>query len=288
MRCDRRDDTAQSLLSPGVGGYKTLGVIKLSGSRALSVGRLRMLRSQLRDERSHRVVFLSHCLLNENTRYLGGAFRPGVVPEVVGPYLRDGIGICQMPCPEQLAWGGALKRRLLILYGRPWLRPVIRPLSPVLTAYTKLRYRLLACRVAAQIADYQRSGFGVVGVVGVDASPTCGVKTTLDLNASLEAVLGCPLNRLDRSFMNDAVVNGSARPGPGLFISALSDALAVRGRRVQLLRHDLRSEAPGLPRSPGPVPAGLAGRPRTPRRLAVIAAARAVLTRRLANPRRSP
>src|SRR5215510_5576289 len=132
MRCERGDDKAQSLLSPGVGGHETLGVIKLSGGPALSVGRLRMLRSQLRDERSHRVVFLSHCLLNENTRYLGGAFRPGVVPEVVGPYLRDGIGICQMPCPEQLAWGGVLKRRLLILYDRPWLCPVIRPLSPVL------------------------------------------------------------------------------------------------------------------------------------------------------------
>jgi len=37
------------------------------------------------------------------------------VREVVDPYLRDGIGICQMPCPEQLAWDGALKRHLLRL-----------------------------------------------------------------------------------------------------------------------------------------------------------------------------
>ena len=93
-------------------------------------------------------MFVSHCLLNQNTRYLGGAFRPGAVPEVVGPYLRDGIGICQLPCPEQLAWGGVLKRRLLTVYGRPWLGPVIRPLLPALTAYTALRYRLLARRVA--------------------------------------------------------------------------------------------------------------------------------------------
>ena len=155
---------------------------------------------------------MSHCLLNQNTRYLGGAFRPGVVHEVVDPYLQDGTGICQMPCPEQLAWGGVLKRHLLRLYGRPWLGPVIRPLLPVLTAYTALRYRLLARRVAGQIADYQRSGFEVVGVVGVDASPTCGVATTLDLGASLGAILGCPLSRLDRSFMNDTVVGGSAGP----------------------------------------------------------------------------
>jgi predicted secreted protein len=240
------------------------------------------LRSKLQDERSGRVVFVSHCLLNENTRYLGGAFRPGAVHEVVDPYLRDGTGICQMPCPEQLAWGGVLKRRLLLVYGRPWLGPVIRPLLPALTAYTALRYRLLARRVAAQIADYQNSGFEVVGVVGVDASPTCGVTTTLDLNAALKAILGCPLHRLDRSFMNDTVVNGSARPGRGQFISALSAALARRGRPVPLLRHDLRSEAPASPVTPGPVPAGLAGRPRTQRPPAdIVAVARKVLTRRL-------
>ena len=132
--------------------------------------------------------------------------------EVVDPYLRDDIGICQMPCPEQLAWGGVLKRHLLRLYGRPWLGPVIRPLRPALTAYTALRYWLLARRVAGQIADYQKSGFEVAGVVGVDASPTCGVATTLDLDASLGAILGCPLNRLDRSFMNDT--GSAARPGP--------------------------------------------------------------------------
>jgi hypothetical protein len=257
-------------------------VIKLFSGPALSAGRLRRLRSKLRDERSGRVVFVSHCLLNENTRYLGGAFRPGVVREVVDPCVKDGIGICQMRCPEQLAWGGVLKRRLLILYGRPRLGPAIRPLSPVLITYTALRYRRLAARVARQIADYQKGGFEVVGVVGVDASPTCGVTTTIDLNASLDAIVGCPLNRLDRGFMNDTVVNGSARPGRGLFISALSDALARQGRRVPLLRHDLRSEAPGSPLSPGPVPAGLAGRRRTQRPPAtVVAAARKVLTRRL-------
>ena len=241
-------------------------MIKRSSGPAPGAGRLRGLRLRLQDERSGRVVFVSHCLLNQNTRYLGGAFRPGAVHEVVDPYLQDGTGICQMPCPEQLAWGGVLKRHLLHLYGRPWLGPVIRPLLPALTGYTALRYRLLARRVAAQIADYQRSGFEVAGVVGVDASPTCGVTATLDLDASLEAILGCPLNRLDRSFMNDTVVGGSVRAGQGLFIETLGDALARRGRQVPLLRHDLRSEAPGSLLPPGPVPAGLASRqPADPR-----------------------
>jgi hypothetical protein len=228
--------------------------------------RVRRLQASLQDERSGRVVFLSHCLLNENTRYLGGAFRPGAVDEVVGVYLRAGTGICQMPCPEQLAWGGVLKRDLLFLYARPWLRPLLRLFVPALSAYTGARYRLLARRVARQIIDYQRSGFDVVGVVGVDASPTCGVTTTLDLDAALSAVVGCPLARLDRGFMNDTVVNGSARPGRGLFIEALSGALARRGARVPLLSHDLRSELPASPFTPGPHPAGAAGAPVPPDR----------------------
>jgi predicted secreted protein len=218
-----------------------------------------MLRSLLRDQRGGRVVFVSHCLLNENTRYLGGAYRAGAVQEVIDPYLRNGTGICQMPCPEQLAWGGVLKRRLLGLYARPRLRPLLRPLVPALTAYTAMRYRLLARHIGGQIADYQRSGYEVVGVIGVDPSPSCGVSATLDVPSALDALINCPLNRLDRGFMNDTVITGSVQPGRGLFVIGLSDALARRGRQVPLMRHDLRSEAAGSPKPPSAVTAGVAG-----------------------------
>jgi hypothetical protein len=33
-----------------------------------------------------------------------------VVDEVVAECRRHGLAICQMPCPEQRAWGGMLKR----------------------------------------------------------------------------------------------------------------------------------------------------------------------------------
>ena len=42
-----------------------------------------VLLERLKDERGKRVVFVSHCLLNENVRYLGGAFRRGGVDEVI-------------------------------------------------------------------------------------------------------------------------------------------------------------------------------------------------------------
>ena len=67
----------------------------------------------LKDSRSGKVIFLSHCILNENTRYLGGACRGGVIREIVEQCLDKDIGIVQMPCPEQIAWGGVTKRLML-------------------------------------------------------------------------------------------------------------------------------------------------------------------------------
>ncbi len=48
------------------------------------------LQEQLKDGRGKRVVFVSHCLLNENVRYLGGALRRGRVEEVIMGFLRQG------------------------------------------------------------------------------------------------------------------------------------------------------------------------------------------------------
>ena len=131
------------------------------------------LRRVLRDERSGRVVLMSHCLLNQNGRYLAGATRPGGLDGVVCALQRRGQGIVQMPCPEQYAWGGACKRYTMPAYGaeRTRFRRLRRPATGLFLAYTRLAYRRLARRVAADIADYLRSGFTVEAVVGVGGSP---------------------------------------------------------------------------------------------------------------------
>ena len=98
---------------------------------------------QLEDQRSRKVVFLSHCLLNENTRYLGGACRCGAVREVIQVCIDSGYGIVQMPCPEQHAWGGVLKRRLLWFFGSEgrWQYRLRNALLPLLLWYTRRVYR---------------------------------------------------------------------------------------------------------------------------------------------------
>jgi hypothetical protein len=74
----------------------------MSGRRSLSrsggSGRpappqAQLLLDQLRDERGRRVVLVSHCLLNKNTRYTGGATRPGAVTEAVEELISADYGI---------------------------------------------------------------------------------------------------------------------------------------------------------------------------------------------------
>jgi predicted secreted protein len=195
------------------------------------------------DARSGRVVFLSHCLLNENVRYPGGASCPGAIPSVVAAYVEREIGLCQMPCPEQRAWGGVRKRHLTRLYGcRPvrW-RPVRRAALAVGTAWTTVVYRRLARRVAHELADYLRSGFAVVEIVGVGGSPSCGVHSTLDLDGAVTA-LACRHGDTDRRTANRDIVAANVVAGRGLFFDCLDRALRSRGLAVAYREHDLVAE----------------------------------------------
>ena len=199
------------------------------------------------------MVFLSHCLLNENVRYLGGAARAGGVNEVVNRYLASGIGICQLPCPEQRAWGGVLKRHMLIAYGSGGTprAPVVRLLLRPFIWYTRRVYARLAKMAARNILDYRRSGIDVMGIIGIGGSPSCGVRTTLNLPAAVGALTRCPAARLDRRTLNEDIIAASVGPGEGLFIRALRGRLAASGTSVPMHDHDLLAELGVRPRPAG-------------------------------------
>jgi predicted secreted protein len=209
--------------------------------------RERLLLDRLRDQRGRRVVLVSHCLLNQNTRYAGGATRAGAVAELADELIGAGYGLHQLPCPERLAWGGVLKRHSLRLYdskGGP-LYPLRGMLLRAFVWWTRIVYWRLARQVVRDVIDYERSGVAVAGIVGIGASPSCGVTTTLDLRASLEVVAACPAAALTRDVMNERAVLGCRRPGEGLFIKALDRRLKHRGKKVPALEHDLAAELHG-------------------------------------------
>jgi predicted secreted protein len=212
------------------------------------------LMDRLADERSRRVVFLSHCLLNQNTRYLGGAFRAGLVEEVVNRFRDEGVGIYQMRCPEQRAWGGVLKRYTLPVYGAgAGLRArLLRSLLPLLLWHTRRVYRRMARDVVRDIEDYRRSGFDVAGIVGIAGSPSCGVCKTLDLARSLEVLASCPLARLDTRVVNEDAVASAVSEGEGIFIEELRQRLRRRGVEVPFYEHDSLASTASQRAAPAP------------------------------------
>jgi uncharacterized protein YbbK (DUF523 family) len=201
-------------------------------------GRVSRLPPQLVDGRSRRVVVLSHCLLNQNTRYPGGAVCPGAVPAVLQPYLDDEAGLVQMPCPEQRSWGGVRRPPVLWALAHRRATALVPLVLPVIERYLRWRYARLARTVARDVADAARAGVDVVAVVGVAGSPSCGVRTTLDLGAAARRVARSD-HDLTQAWLTDEVVAASEQPGQGLFTTALQDQLARRHLDVPFTEHRL-------------------------------------------------
>ena len=156
------------------------------------------------DGRSRRVVFLAHCLLNQNAISDGTAEVPAAHREILRTVLDARVGVVQLPCPELCCLG--LDR------GDPkgGERPVVAENTRIRRAMgqpeASARLRELTDQVVWQIREYQKHGFAVLGIVGVDRSPCCGVNTTSDQDREL--------------------------PGRGVFIASLRAALESAGLTV--------------------------------------------------------
>jgi predicted secreted protein len=116
------------------------------------------------DCRSRKVVLLPHCIFNQNARSAGAAERPAAVVELVSYLLDHDIGILQMPCPEIHVIG--LDR------GRIQIEKAMR------TPPGKFCCRNLARDLVQQVRMYRDGGIQVLGVLGKNGSPSCGVEET--------------------------------------------------------------------------------------------------------------
>lgn len=150
------------------------------------------------DGRSKKVVFVAHCFLNQNSISDGTAVYPAAFKEMIHFFLNQDIGIVQMPCPELCCLG--LDRG-----------NVSGADSPVVVENTRIRREMkksaadytlgkLADHVLWQISEYHRHGFEIIGIIGANRSPNCGVNTTSDHNMEID--------------------------GKGLFMEKLSEGLA--------------------------------------------------------------
>jgi predicted secreted protein len=128
------------------------------------------------DRRSKKLVLVAHCVLNQNAISDGTADFPSQFREIVELLAERGVGIVQLPCPEVSCLGldrrdkAGARRELLSENTR------IRGLMEEGRNVEKLRAR--ADDIANEVAEYRRYGFEVLGLIGVNRSPSCGVETT--------------------------------------------------------------------------------------------------------------
>ncbi len=173
---------------------------------------------KLEDQRSKKVMFISHCLLNTNTRYLVGAFRRGSVEEIIYDVLKEGVGIVQMKCPEQWAWGGVLRKILLIVFDAKWTFP--RDIKPLLIklfiAYTRITYKKLANETFKMICDHIKSGYKIMGIIGVDGSSSCGVTTILDIRKVFDYFVCQDIKTLNKDEFNRELYENCTATGRGI------------------------------------------------------------------------
>jgi len=136
------------------------------------------------DGRSKSVIFVAHCILNQNAISDGTASYPGHIKEILEVLHSSDAGIIQMPCPELQCLG---LDRGNVLGGS----------TPVVQENTRIRkvfghnthsesIKHLAENIVNQILEYQKHGFEIKGVIGINRSPSCGVNSTSKDNQEVE------------------------------------------------------------------------------------------------------
>ena len=152
------------------------------------------------DPRSGVVVFLSHCLLNQNTKVQGLVSEQTIkasrrVRELL---TRLDVGLAQMPCPEFPHLGLLRPPQTRDQYDTPAYREHCRE---------------IARQTLNQIEDYLEAGVEVACLLGIEGSPSCGVKwTTRSRGETSEKTRGM-----------------------GLLIEELQRALETRGLEIPII-----------------------------------------------------
>ncbi len=159
------------------------------------------------DIRSKRVMFVAHCVLNQNSISDSTADYPSAHVDIIRALMDAQVGVVQMPCPELFCLG--LDRGNI--YGAE---------SPVVIENTRIRKEMqkepasarlvaLVDQVILQIEEYHKHGFTILGIVGINRSPSCGVDTTSD---------------------NDNEIDGQ-----GVFVAAIQEALAAENLSIPVI-----------------------------------------------------
>ncbi len=128
------------------------------------------------DKRGKKVILVAHCILNQNAKLDECAHYPGAIREIIQLLLERGIGMIQMPCPELIRLG--LDRQADKSTSHTVQSEDTRISRIMQEAEAQKLCKKISEDIVYQVEEYQKNGFEVLGLLGINGSPTCGVETT--------------------------------------------------------------------------------------------------------------
>jgi len=105
------------------------------------------------------IIVLSHCILNEHSKLESANLSKPNIIKLISYLLKKNIGIIQLPCPEVHMYGIKRWGHVKEQFDTPFFRQVSRDLIKDLSL---------------QIKEYIKNDYLLVGIVGIEGSPSCG------------------------------------------------------------------------------------------------------------------
>ncbi|MDO6354059.1 hypothetical protein Q3V94_03030 [Caloramator sp. CAR-1] len=166
--------------------------------------------------RSRKIIILSHCMLNANSKVEGLAIYKGAQNSLISFLIEEGYGIIQLPCPEITLYGikrwGHVKEQFDTPYFREHCRNIFMP-------------------YLNQIMDYVKNGYQIHGLIGIDGSPSCGVNKTCS-STKWGGEVG------EEFGINEKIKDLKIIQGKGVFIEEIENLLIQKGTNIKLLGLD--------------------------------------------------
>lgn len=175
------------------------------------------------DKRSKQVILVAHCILNQNAKLDRCAHHPGAIEDVVCEIMHRGLGIIQLPCPEVACIG-------LDRSAPPYPVPPQNIVAAEDSRIAKVMCGVacmkkcseLAQSVVNEVKEYRKHGFQVVGLVGVNGSPTCGIETSWSDDQEIQG------NGIFMKLLTEKLKEDKCAPIPMVGIKAKDTSLAVK------------------------------------------------------------
>lgn len=160
------------------------------------------------------IILVSHCMLNTFSKVESFGEEEGreeARRKVMKTILDNGIGIIQLPCPELIMYGTNRWGHVKNQFNTPHFREVCK---------TEFEVYL------QQIEEYINNGYNIIGILGIDGSPSCGVDLTCVGNWKGE--IGSNPN------LSDTIKTIEYINEKGILMEEISKALSKKGIEIEM------------------------------------------------------